>query len=198
MGIQYSKSKIHWNYFLTIEKDFENLSRYIEFTEDNNNTYSIELVRLIMAATQEVDVLMKKICHLYDINANNINEYREAIKDKIPDFIQETVYINRFGMNSRPWINWSEEASNPDWWKANNNIKHRRSEYYSDANLKNAFNAIGALLITIFYFYKKEIEIENHIPIDMIEVPRVLQPQSNLFSLREDYYRGLYWGKMEW
>jgi hypothetical protein len=33
----------HWNYFLALEKDLETVSRYIEFSRDNLNTYSIEL-----------------------------------------------------------------------------------------------------------------------------------------------------------
>jgi len=49
MGIHYSQTNIHWNYYLAIENDFEKISRYIEFTEANNATFSIELARIIMS-----------------------------------------------------------------------------------------------------------------------------------------------------
>ena len=39
----------HWNYFLAIEEDLENLSRYIDLREDNFGTYSIETAKILMA-----------------------------------------------------------------------------------------------------------------------------------------------------
>ncbi|GEM_PF-733291 len=41
----------HWNYYLAIESDLENLTRYIEFHPDNFATYSIENAKLLMTAT---------------------------------------------------------------------------------------------------------------------------------------------------
>lgn len=195
MGIHYSNSKIHWNYFLTIEKDFENLSRYIEFVEDNNSTYSIELARLIMVASQEVDVIMTKICRQYGVTAENINQYKTVIKENIPEIINETVYAYRFGMHSKPWENWNGDE-NPDWWKANNKIKHVRAENFSMANLKNAFNAIAGLLIVTLYYYKKEIEIENGCSVDWKEITKIIRPKSYLLTLNPDYYLNefLEWG----
>lgn len=44
MGIQLSgKPKLHWNYFLALERDLETVSRYVEFTPDNYKIHSIEL-----------------------------------------------------------------------------------------------------------------------------------------------------------
>ena len=60
MSIDYRQTNIHWNYFLAIESDFENISRYIEFSESNNKTFSIELARIIMSSSQEIDGIMKK------------------------------------------------------------------------------------------------------------------------------------------
>ena len=42
-------SNQYWNYFLAIEQDMEKLSRYIEFTDDNFPTYSIELTYLLLS-----------------------------------------------------------------------------------------------------------------------------------------------------
>ncbi|MFN3640683.1 MAG: hypothetical protein ACK4UK_07170 [Flavobacterium sp.] len=60
MTILYKKANIHWNYFLAIENDFEKMTRYVELSESNDKTFSIEFARIIMAATQEVDVILKK------------------------------------------------------------------------------------------------------------------------------------------
>lgn len=63
--ITFKTTMLHWNYFLAIEKDLENLSRYIEFDESNLKTYSIELTHILFSASSEVDVVMKQLCCLF-------------------------------------------------------------------------------------------------------------------------------------
>ena len=192
MGIHYTGSKIHWNYFLTLEQDFQAISRFIEPCEANNNTFSIELARIIMASTQEVDVIMKNLCLLLNDQAStrNINEYYPVIFEKIPDLLQEEVTIPRFSMSSKPWGDWENNKS-PLWWIANNKIKHERATEFHEATLKNAFNSMAGLLIVTAYFYKKELEGQNdNREIDWKDVTNELSLKSNLFKLQEDYYHG--------
>lgn len=79
--ITFKTTMLHWNYFLAIEKDLENLSRYIEFAEPNLNTYSIELTHILFSASSEVDVVMKQLCNLIDPGqkVENIDDYRVLI-----------------------------------------------------------------------------------------------------------------------
>lgn len=189
MGIHYEQTKIHWNYFLALEKDFELLSRYIEFSEDNNNTFSIELARIIMSASQEVDVIMKGICGIFgNKKADNINQYKVVIKENLNDLIEEEVYISRFGMRSKPWLNWTTEEENPIWWKANNKIKHQRTSHFKKANLKNAFNSLGALLIVNLYFYKLKKENEAGKAVDWRDITSELNSRDSFMKLRDEYY----------
>lgn len=203
MGIFYETSNIHWNYYLAIESDFEKVSRYIEFTEANNHTFSIELARIIMAGTQEIDGIMKKICKLLKPSSDpqNIKQYREIVKESLPVIIEEVVQISRFRMSSQPWINWQSDGddNSPDWWKANNNIKHNRTENFEDANLQNAYNCVGALLIITLHYYKLEAERQKGNSIQWDEVTFHMKPYASLFSLRDDYYHvpGR-WTKSEW
>ena len=187
MGIKYENTKIHWNYFLAIEKDFEVLSRYIEFSEANNNTFSIELARLIMSASQEVDVILKGICNLLvGKEPRNIDGYKEVVRKHLPEIINEEVFINRYGMSSKPLINWSDDK-NPDWWRANTDIKHHRSTNFEKANLKNTFNAIGALLIVNLYYYKLDVEAMNG-GSDMKGIVRSLELRTSFRKLKDEYY----------
>jgi hypothetical protein len=48
--------KLHWNYFLALERDLEVVSRYVEFSRPNFQVFSIELAHLLFAAASEVDV----------------------------------------------------------------------------------------------------------------------------------------------
>jgi hypothetical protein len=193
MRIEYRQANIHWNYYIAIESDFEKISRYIEFTEANNDTFSIELGRIIMAATQEIDGILKKLCLLIVPNCNpqNINDYRDIIKINLPAFVMEEAKIPRFGMASRPWLKWNDNVDDntPDWWKANNKIKHDRTRNFEKANLKNSYNAVGALLITTLYYYKFQIEHQNNMQvINWDNLTSRLKPISSLFMLRDEYY----------
>lgn len=199
MDIHYSQHYVHWNYFLAIEKDFEQISRYVEFAEDNNSTYSIEFARAIMASAQEIDGILKKICQILlpKSKAKNINDYQIIISQQLPQFITENAYLPRFGMSSQPWINWASGKS-PDWWQANNNIKHERTSNLKDANLKNGYNAIAALLITTLYYYKLD-EWQKGKEMDWKNLTLKLKPQSSLFVLDESYYHGdVITGEIEW
>lgn len=200
MGIHYKQANIHWNYFLAIEKDFETLSRYIEFTESNNQVFSIELARLLMSATQETDVVLKQICQLVNPKgkAETINDYKEVIINHIPEFIGESIHIHRFGMSSMPWENWGGK-SNPDWWQANNKIKHQRVTHFELANLKNKFNSIGGLLISILYYYNQILRNDRGERLSWKETTNVLKPSTALFRLQNDYYQEPgEWTSIEW
>lgn len=196
MGIHYKQTFIHWNYFLAIESDFEKVSRYIEFTEDNHNTYSIELGRIIMAATQEIDGIMKKICEILvpGSKPNNINGYKKIIEAHLPTFSKEQANIPRFGMDSMPWDNWSDKTKNkhPFWWTANNKIKHDRANNLGHANLKNAFNAVGALLITTLHYYKLEWEKKTGKDLGWEELIDDLKPHSSIFILNDFEYSSIF------
>lgn len=187
--IDVSKSYIHWNYFLALESNLENLSRYIEFIEPNFNTYSIELAHLLLASSSEIDVVIKELCTLIapGEKRDNINDYRQIIKAALPKFINEPIYINRYGISVSPWNNWNGDA-NPDWWRSYNNVKHERNLYFDQANLGNAIRSIGALLIVNYYYYDKLFEHESGAQMEPKEVTDKLQQKSKLVQLDSSYY----------
>jgi len=156
MELVQTESSLHWNYFLALEQDLEKVARYIEFNEDNYNTYSIELAHLLLAIGSEVDVLMKALCKVIDpdVQRKDIGSYRYAIQSKSSDFMEIVCQIPKYGMMSiSPWEAWEDNSSsNPEWWDAYNDVKHKRSENFGKANLKNVLNAISALYIVNFYW----------------------------------------------
>lgn len=187
--IEVSKSHIHWNYFLALENDLETIARYIEFIECNFKTYSIELAHLLLAASSEIDVVMKELCSIIspDEKASNIDDYRQVIKTKKPELINEKVYISRYGIEFPPWDNWNRD-DNPYWWKSYNHVKHQRNLYYNEANLENVLKSLGALLITNFYYYRAQYEKEKGFPPEPKTITNNLEPASNLIKLKDEYY----------
>ena len=188
MGIEYARKNNHWNYFLTLEQDFEVLSRYIEPCEENNSVYSIELSRLIMASTQEVDVIFKNLCGFLetDSNARSIGAYYYIIERTLNSLFTEEVSVQRFSMTSKPFSSWDAETP-PLWWTANNKIKHHRATDFNRATLKNAFNSLAGLFIITTYLVKIEFEKTNSIEADWYEIiDTLLLPEAKLFKFKDD------------
>lgn len=187
--ITFNTPQYHWNYFLAIEKDLENLSRYVEFSNENLDTYSIAMTHILLSASSEVDVIMKQLCFLLDSSqaANNISDYRSIIKDKLPSRVKEEVYIDRYSLSFKPWDNWNGNQ-NPNWWRSYNNVKHQRNIHFREANLQNAINAVGALLISVVFYYKKVFaKIARH-EINFKDTTRELNPKPSLLRMKIEYY----------
>lgn len=192
MGIEVKESLIHWNYFLALESDLAQISRYIEFDKKNFRTYSIELAHLLLASSSEVDVIAKGICGFLEPKspAENINHYRAIINRNLPNFKKEFVYVPRFSLKLNPWSNWKSTKSqtkNPLWWSSYNKVKHERNEYFAEANLKNVLNSISGLLVTVFYFYKLKFSVNNP-GLQARDITQLIMPESEFVRLDESYY----------
>ncbi|WP_339898060.1 hypothetical protein [uncultured Gilvimarinus sp.] len=186
MGIQVNGSLVHWNYFIALEQDLAKVSRFIEFSEANFNAYSIELAHLLLAASSEVDVVLKALCNLKNpaIDHQNINQYRETIKAGLPDLIVERCFINRYGLDLEPWSNWQGEQ-NPIWWRSYNRVKHQRDEHFSEANLKNTINAVSGLSLVVLYYYREL--FSQNCPVSFKDVTRKLKPEPTLIEFNSGY-----------
>lgn len=160
----------HWNYFLAVEEDLMNLSRYIEFDKKNFQTYSIELARLLMTATQEIDVLFRQICAIKGTTGKNEKGYRTEIPKFYGNLPSLDVNIQRYNLVFLPFDSWTQApSSTPLWWTANNKVKHQRHRSFDQASLENVLNASAGLFVANLYFY------------DAVDCIDILSPGPNLF-----------------
>ncbi len=148
---------LHWKFLLSVEEDFQRLSRFIEVHPDNFNTYSIELARLLLSLGSEVDVVAKALIASFDTAARseNIDQHRKILVAKFPKFSSIEVLIPKHELVLQPWSSWSE-GTNPTWWASYNNVKHKRHQHYPDASLENALNAGAGLYSLLLYLYQQE------------------------------------------
>jgi len=188
MGIKEYKKAMHWNYFIALERDIKNLSRYIEFDNENNEVFSIELVRILQIASSEIDVVLKLLCDKLNPRKKhkNINDYKNEIIKSLPVLIDEVIYASRYSRSFTPWINW-KNGSNPIWWKAYNNVKHQRDIHFKDANLKNTLNAVAALYVITCYYYLLAFTNGNDTN-NFRNVFQELNSESEIFKLKDNYY----------
>ena len=141
-----------WNFFLSIEHDMENTSRYIEpFGQED--VHSFEFAKIIILASTEAESVMKAICfELSNEEKGCIGKYKETILDRFPKITTATVTISRLGYNIAPFDGW--DTGPLDWWNAYGAVKHNRGTDFDKANYRNAVTALSALYILIFYLSK--------------------------------------------
>lgn len=147
----------HWEYFLAIESDLNDSTRFVEFTTENFAVYSIEFAHILLSSSSEVDVIAKLLSNMLvpDRSHKNINDYRKAITQGFSRFAHIEVRIPRYGLAFQPWVTWANDK-NPNWWKSYNNVKHERNTFYKEANLENALNAVAGLFCLVLFLYRIE------------------------------------------
>jgi hypothetical protein len=148
-------SLTHWNYFLAVEQDTIGLSRYVEFSTANFSTYSVEIARLLMTATQDIDVLAKQVCDHHGNNSHNERGYRAFLPGQYPNLCNHEVVLSRFDITVKPFSTWAANTT-PTWWTANNKVKHERHTQFSQASLENLVNAISGLYLMNLYYYDSQ------------------------------------------
>ena len=166
----------YWEYFLSLESDLEQCAKYIDFSQTNFNSNSVEFAKIIMISSAEIDTISKEICKLINPSstARNINHYASEILQQYPNLTSLEIDIPRYSITLKPWDGWSNSSS-PAWWTSYNNIKHDRTANFTEANLENTLLSISGLLVMILYFYDAKYGT-NQTMIDAFFSPKLLSP----------------------
>lgn len=193
--IQNTNPKLHWNYFLALERDLEVVSRYVEFTAENYATYSIEFAHLLFAAASEADVVAKLLCEKLDAtqHPDTINGYKPIITAGILTIATEIVLVPRYELTLTPWDQWGQndaQQPHPYWWSDYNKVKHQRDEHFKRATLKNALNAMAGLMLLTVYYYRHALSTTPGTPLPLKDTTQALDPTSTLLRLPDDAYYG--------
>lgn len=142
-----------WNYYLSLEKDLDNTSRYIE-PKGQENVCSFEFAKLLVLSCTELESVLKLLC--YECSGEkrgNIGEYKETILKYYPKIVFARVNVSRWGETIYPFGGWGKK--NLFWWNAYGNVKHNRGDNFKEATYKNVIYALSALYISIFYLSNK-------------------------------------------
>lgn len=189
--------RLHWSYYLVLEKDFLDTERYISFDFGDNylydsqhtvtdcansTTFSNEFVKQYQAICSEVDVILKSICkELGNTSANSMPDYTNLILNQWSNLPNQKVRMNVIEL--QPFKNWSPNPvyNSPDWWSPYNRVKHERLENIRDANLKNVANALAGLYILESYLVKFIGDRDNDldIPNDISKLFELINFQTN-------------------
>lgn len=183
---------IHWNYLLSLEQDIIRIADYIEFSEDNYYTYSVELLKLNLAIGSEIDIVMKLLCEAYSPNDkfDSIKDYKTCINQYLPELIHDNVSVPRFNLQFIPFFEVNEIIKDgyksPFWWNDYNRVKHHRDTNYQKANLKNLLYSFSGLLLTNLYLIVKANQLN-----DYKDLYLHINGSPKLFDIGEKYKRSV-------
>jgi hypothetical protein len=147
----------YWNYYLLLEEKFLNSLRYVELSEDNYDTFSMEFVNQIQSLGSEIDVVFKGIAGFEVTDRKNIGDYANMILSCYPNIVGQRVKIVGKNIVIEPFQGWntSTPADSLVWWKQYNNIKHGRVGNFTEANLKCCLHLLAGIYILESYWLKK-------------------------------------------
>lgn len=165
----------YWRYYLVLEKQFSDLTRYVELSLDNFSTYSIEFVHQIQSICSEIDVMMKVMSGYNSTERKCIADYAAQILPNYPDIINWEVKVR--DISFKPYDGWSASAaaSSLSWWEAYNDVKHGRDGNYKKASLENTLKSLMGLYLIEMIYFKKLADTEGK--------PDVLPKESELFTI---------------
>lgn len=141
-----------WYYFLSLEQDLSNTSRFVE-PQGQEDVYSFEFAKIIILACTEVESAFKLLCKEIDGNEyGDIGKYKGVILGRFQNIVDAEVRISRLQKTVKPFENWTFGPLS--WWEAYGTIKHSRELHFQNATYTNAMLALSALYILILYLSK--------------------------------------------
>lgn len=169
---------IYWNYYLMLEKDFINITKYVALKECNYCTCSDEIIKLIEVIGSECDLIFKKICGIkLNSRSGNIKAYSDIL-NTYPEIINEKIEVKHTNIILKPFKGWNKIMPwELFWWKIYNEVKHNREENYDKGNFYILLNSLSALYLLEMYFCRK-IGRENY----EIDVPNIKSKLYNIIN----------------
>lgn len=160
----------YWTYFKIIEKDFLDLSEFIEISENHFDVYSRELIKLLVVTCSEVDAIFRVLREIKDPGSGDgdlsIEDHFKFLEENHKYLFDESIDISPSGVSLKPFESWTKGKA-PTWWTGYNKVKHHRSSDFKSANLRHCLNA-GAALTLLLLAAQTEISDhhDKHLPMD--------------------------------
>lgn len=215
MTISYKDAKDkYWKYYISLEKQFIETGRYVEFDYVNNGkTYSMEYMKIFQIVCSEIDVIGKIVAALGDntfvaTNTTGINEWWFYVTRSYPELIKRQ--FNLFGeITISPWDRFvviknpkeggkrfildesiSPKAKTPKWWNDYNSAKHNRTGKYGKYSTNYAKANLRNIFIAFSALYSLEVLLMTTLFSEQ-EKPISVELESKLFDEDLPFYTKL-------
>lgn len=177
-----SKFNSYWPVYKNLEEETLELTKYIQFSDEQLGVYSMHIADLIMRIVVEIEALSKELYKInngpevYDIDGNIRNLFFDTdcikyLNDKWGicnrdiiiscakfDFIDEKYKIFKPLKKAN-----NRGDKSAKWNKAYQAIKHDRRNNLKKGNIENLIQALGALFILNIYYRNERFEYSEGI-----------------------------------
>lgn len=194
-------SAIYWDLYLNLEADLIKMSDYIAFCDENKPTFSIELLKQLLAIGSEFDIVCKSYCELLGELSKIENRVQDKHKDILfyaavfsqekPSIFEEVVQVkvapDYFTMPMDTWKCNPQEHRNPklncapEWWWAYTQNKHNRNGVISE--YAGQEQPLGEKTYKSQYIGKQLFQLAS--------LEHVIDALASLFILEMYYYKDL-------
>lgn len=168
-------------------KKLINTFNYVELSTSNYSTFSNEYASLIQRA--ELDSFFKLYCSFNFNDRKAISHYANVILQNEPAIIDIELNVLSKQLSIKPFESWSisQPAKSLSWWQSYDNIKHSRTENFTDSSLKNTLYILGALYILESKYLVKIVDVscEPDIPDEESHLFRFKNPINQVNSMRD-------------
>ena len=150
----------YWDYYMMLEKDVINITKYIKILPVNYKTCSDEIIKVLLSVSAEFEIMCKLICGLDGNSSKNINDYLTFLSENIEKFEEYKIKIKTTkSIIIKPFIiiektNGPKVTKTLSWWRAYNHVKHNRFEKYEEGSFLNLLNSLAALFFLEMYYIK--------------------------------------------
>ncbi|WP_253719732.1 hypothetical protein, partial [Thermus scotoductus] len=181
-----SDLRAHWDYFLALDEDLRILRRYIAFHEDNLETFSLELHRIIQMAALEVEAVLLSLCRgIFGGCGGKRSPSFTQLDLRSKGFIRQKwgievedleVHFLGLGVPLKP-LDPQGQSVYP-WWDAYTSLKHGRTQALKKATLRHALMAVGALAtwLTLGFLGLPYVHVKTSIGHNPKGLPRLPPP----------------------
>jgi len=168
-----------WEYYLDLERQFENFLEYVPYLSKNESVCSFRLVNMLLSIGGHVDSAFKEMAGYRGFSKNKkCKEIRRKVKESrkgirlgekpITVSIGESLsaFEELYGLSKKevifkrlperemivPFNPHNLKTNAPKWWDIYNGIKHDFSNAFENANLYVTRNALaGAFLLNVIH-----------------------------------------------
>lgn len=93
----------YWRYYIFLEKKFIDTLNYVELTEENFSTYSVEYAHQLLAVGSELDTFFKIYCGFKLDERKNIVDYARHIMSEYPQITDQSIGIYNTEISITPY-----------------------------------------------------------------------------------------------
>lgn len=151
--------------FLELEARFSAFVRAVPPSSEHSRVHSPVLASILLDACSLIETVLKSTMDSQRYNnIANIQQHRARRYAQAPPFLNindlravfrpdslyaKPVWFLPRGESSFPWYVWRNQAGNPRWWSAYNDVKHSRFDNARRATLGTTMHAVKALFLTV-------------------------------------------------